>query len=328
MSAGREAAGSGLGVGVTSGGTAPGRQPAVAVRGRSSTLRRMWRERSAYGFLAPGLILFSVFTVFALLFAFYLTFHEWNILEPDKPFVGLENYRDLIHDKDFGQSIINTAYFTGASVPVGMVIGLAVALLLNQPIRGRGILRTLYYLPTVTPFVVVAIIWKWLYNGDYGLFNFYLLKAHLIDQPLVWLSSKDLAMPAVVVMSVWTSVGFSMVVYLAALQAVPQELYESAKMDGAGPWARLRYVTLPMLAPSTLFLMVMGIIGSFQIFTQIFIMTSGGPVNRTTTMVYYIYEAAFKFYEMGYASTLAYGLFVLLLVFTALQLRLYRKADL
>ncbi|MEV0713735.1 sugar ABC transporter permease [Asanoa sp. NPDC050611] len=295
---------------------------------RRGVLRVMWRERSAYGFLAPGLILFSIFTVFALLFAFYLTFREWNILEPEKPFVGLQNYQDMVQDEDFRRSIINTAYFTGASVPLGMALGLAVALLLNQPIRGRGLLRTLYFLPNITPFVVAAIIWKWLYNGDYGLFNFYLLKTHLITQPLVWLSDKNLAMPAVVLMSVWASVGFSMVVYLAALQAIPNDLYEAARIDGAGAWARLRYVTLPMLAPSTLFLMVMGIIGSFQVFTQIYIMTSGGPLNRTTTMVYYIYEAAFKFYEMGYASTLAYALFLLLLVFTALQLRLYRRADL
>ncbi|MEO3922519.1 sugar ABC transporter permease [Micromonosporaceae bacterium B7E4] len=297
-------------------------------RGVRGKLRRAWRERSAYAFLAPGLILFSVFTVFALGFAFYLTFREWNILEPEKPFVGLQNYRDMVQDEDFRRSIINTAYFTGASVPLGMAVGLGVALLLNQPIRGRGLLRTLYFLPNITPFVVAAIVWKWLYNGDFGPINFYLLKTHLISEPLVWLSDRNLAMPAVVLMSVWASVGFSMVVYLAALQAIPNQLYESARIDGAGPWARFRYVTLPMLAPSTLFLMVMGIIGSFQVFTQIYIMTGGGPVNRTTTMVYYIYEAAFKFYEMGYASTLAYGLFVLLLVFTAIQLRLYRRADL
>jgi multiple sugar transport system permease protein len=288
----------------------------------------MWRERSAYAFLAPGLILFSIFTVFALGFAFYLTFREWNILEPEKPFIGLQNYRDMIGDADFRQSVINTFYFTGASVPLGMALGLGVALLLNQPLRGRTVLRTLFFLPVVTPFVVVAIVWKWLYNGDFGPINYYLIKTHLISGPLLWLSDRNLAMPAVVLMSVWTSVGFSMVVYLAALQGVPAELYESARIDGAGAWARFRYVTLPMLAPSTLFLMVIGIIGSFQVFTQIYIMTSGGPVNRTSTMVYYIYESAFKFYEMGYASTLAYALFVLLLVFTVLQLRLYRRADL
>jgi multiple sugar transport system permease protein len=292
------------------------------------TTRLIWRERSAYAFLAPGLILFSIFTVFSLGFAFYLTFREWNILEPEKPFIGLQNYRDMIGDEDFRRSVINTFYFTGASVPLGMSVGLGVALLLNQALWGRTVLRTLYFLPVVTPFVVAAIVWKWLYNGDFGPINYYLLKTHLISEPLLWLSDKNLAMPAVVLMTVWASVGFSMVVYLAALQGVPAELYESARMDGAGAWARFRYVTLPMLAPSTLFLMVMGIIGSFQVFTQIYIMTSGGPVNRTSTMVYYIYESAFKFYEMGYASTLAYALFVLLLVFTVIQLRLYRRADL
>jgi multiple sugar transport system permease protein len=234
----------------------------------------------------------------------------------------------MIGDERFRRSVINTVYFTGGSVPLGMLIGLGLALLLNQPLRGRAILRTMYFLPVVTPFVVVAIIWKWLYNGDFGLFNYYLLKTHLIHDPLLWLSDKNLAMPAVILMTVWTSVGFSMVVYLAGLQAIPEELYEAARVDGAGGWARFRHITLPMLAPTSVFLGVMGIIGSFQVFTQIFVMTSGGPVDRTTTMVYYIYEAAFKFYEMGYASTLAFGLFALLFVFTLLQLRLYRKADL
>jgi len=288
----------------------------------------MRREWSAYVFLAPGLVLFSIFTLFALLFAFYLTFHSWSIIEPDKPFVGLANYREAIGDEGFRRSIYNTVYFTGASVPLSLLCGLGIALLLNnQLLRGRGVFRTLFFLPVVTPFVVVAIIWKWLYNGDFGLFNYYLLKTNLIDKPLLWLSDKDLAMPAVVLMSVWAGVGFSMVVYLAGLQAIPEELYEAARMDGAGAVARLRYVTIPMLAPTTLFLLVMGIIGSFQIFTQIFVMTSGGPVQRTTTIVYYIYEAAFKFYEMGYASTLAFFLFAMLLVFTVFQLHLYRKAD-
>lgn len=296
-------------------------------KGVAYSLRRMRREWSAYLFLAPGLILFAFFTVFALIFAFYLTFHEWNIIQPQKPFIGLDNYRRMAGDKNFRDSVINTAYYTGGSVPLTMAIGLGIALLLNQPLRFRSLLRTMYFLPVVTPLVVTAILWKWLYNGDYGLFNYYLLKAHLIDDPLFWLSSKNLAMPSVILMSVWGGVGFSMVVYLAGLQAIPEELYEAAKIDGAGPFARLRYITIPMLAPTSLFLLVIGIIGSFQIFTQIFVMTSGGPVGRTTTMVYYIYQSAFKFYEMGYASTLAYGLFALLFLLTLVQLRLYRKAN-
>lgn len=288
---------------------------------------RAWRERSAYLFLAPGMILFSIFTLAALVFAFYLTFHRWSIIEPAKPYVGLTNYDDMVHDERFLQSVLNTIYFTGASVPITMVIGLGLALLLNQPIRGRAIFRSAYYLPVVTPFVVSALLWKWLYNGEFGLFNYYLLKGHIIDQPLLWLSDKDLAMPAVVLMSIWSGVGFSMVVYLAGLQAIPAELYESAKLDGAGVLRRIVYITIPMLRPTTLFLLVIGIISSLQVFTQIFVMTSGGPVNKTTTMVYYMYLWAFKYYDMGYASTLAFALFAMLLAFTALQLRLFRGGD-
>ena len=287
-------------------------------------MRRNW---TAYLFLSPGLILFSIFTVFALGFSFYLTFHEWNIIEPDKPFVGLQNYRDMIDDESFRRSVINTVYFTSATVPLTMLVGLSIALLLNRPIRARGLFRTLYFLPVVTPFVVVSIIWKWLYNSQYGLFNYYLLKARLIDEPLGWLSDQNLAMPAVILMSVWSGVGFSMVVYLAGLQSVPAELYEAADVDGASAFSKLRYITVPLLRPTTLFLLVIGVIGSFQIFTQIFVMTSGGPVERTTTMVYYIYQSAFKFYQMGYASTLAWALTVMLLGFTILQVRLYRQAD-
>lgn len=285
---------------------------------------KMWRERSSYLMIAPGVIIFTVFTLAALIFAIYLTFHRWSIIEPDKPYVGLQNYQDMIHDERFTQSILNTVYFTGASVPITMAIGLLLALLLNQPIRGRAVFRTAYYLPVVTPFVVSALLWKWLYNGDYGLFDYYLVKGHVIDQPLLWLSDKDLAMPAVVLMSIWSGVGFSMVVYLAGLQAIPEQLYESAKLDGAGTLRRIWYVTIPMLRPTTLFLLVIGIIGSLQVFTQIFVMTSGGPVNKTTTMVYYMYLWAFKYYDMGYASTLAFALFLMLLVFTALQIRLFR----
>ena len=290
-------------------------------------LRRVWRERSAYLFIAPGLLLFSVFTLAALIFAFYLTFRRWSIIEPEKPYVGLQNYDDMIHDERFVQSVLNTIYFTGASVPLTMIIGLVLALLLNQPLPGRSLFRTAYYLPVVTPFVVSAILWKWLYNGQYGLFNHYLLQTNLIDEPLLWLSDKDLAMPAVVLMSVWSGVGFSMVVYLAGLQSIPSDLYESAKLDGAGTLRRIRYITIPLLRPTTLFLLVMGIIGSLQVFTQIFVMTSGGPVNKTTTMVYYMYLWAFKYYDMGYASTLAFALFAMLLVFTAFQLRLFRGSE-
>jgi multiple sugar transport system permease protein len=301
--------------------------PEINQKGVRRVARRVWRARSAYLFLAPGFIVFSVFTLASLIFAFWLTFRRWSIIEPEKPFVGLTNYEDMVNDERFLQAVLNTAYFTGGSVPLQMLGGLTLALLLNQPIRFRGFFRTAYYLPVVTPFIVAALLWKWLYNGDFGLFNFYLLQTKLIDEPLLWLSDQNLAMPAVILMTVWSGVGFSMVVYLAGLQAIPEELYESAKLDGAGPLQRVRHMTIPLLRPTTLFLLVIGIIGSLQVFTQIFVMTSGGPVNKTTTMVYYMYLWAFKYYDMGYASTLAFALFVMLLAFTAFQLRLFKQAD-
>jgi multiple sugar transport system permease protein len=304
-----------------------GRVVPAAPRGLRHSARRARRNWDAYVFLTPAFVVFTVFTLFALAFVIYLTFHEWSIIAPEKPFVGLQNYRDLVEDERFRKSVVNTVYFTGGAVPLSMSIGLAIALLLNQPLRGRGVFRTVYYLPAITPFVVAAIIWKWLYNGDFGLFNYYLLKTNLIHEPLAWLSDQNLAMPSVIVMTVWTGVGFAMVVYLAGLQSIPEELYEASKVDGAGAWARFRHITLPGLLPSTVFIAVIQIIFLMQVFTQIFVMTRGGPIDRTTTVLFYVYETAFGFYEMGYASTIAFALFLMLLVFTALQLRMYRRAS-
>jgi multiple sugar transport system permease protein len=291
-------------------------------------LREMRREWTAYLFLAPALLLFAIFTVFAVGYSFYLSFHAWNILETAKPFVGLDNYSRLIDDRRFRDSIVNTIYYTVLSVPATMVLGLLIALLLNQQIRARGFFRACFYLPVVTPLVVAAIVWKWVYNGDYGLLNYYLIKFNLIDEPLLWLSDKDLAMPAVVIMSVWKSVGFNMVIFLAGLQAIPQDYYDAAKIDGANSWKRLKDITIPLLSSTTFFLLIISVLGSFQVFTQIFIMTNGGPVRKTTTVVYYIYTTAFKNFDMGYASAMAYALFAMIFVLTLLQMKFfYNEVD-
>lgn len=291
-------------------------------------LREMRKQWSAYVFLAPGLLLFAVFTLFSFGYAFYLSFHEWNILEPAKPFVGLDNYERLFGDRRFRQAIVNTFYYTAVSVPLTMIFGLMIALLLNNQIKARGLFRTLYYIPVITPLVVAAIIWKWVYNGDFGLLNYYLIKFNLINEPLLWLSDKNLAMPAVILMSVWKSVGFAMVVYLAGLQAIPEDFYDAAKVDGASRLRQLKDITVPLLSATTFFLVVISVLGSFQVFTQIFIMTSGGPVGRTSTIVYEIYTTAFKQFEMGYASAMAYVMFAIMLVFTLLQMRfVYREVE-
>jgi len=289
------------------------------------TLREMRKQWTAYLFLAPVLLLFSVFTVFSVGYAFYLSFHQWNILEPAKPFVGFDNYARLFDDGRFHGAILNTIYYTAVSVPLTIGLGLAVALLLNNQIRARGLFRTLFYLPVVTPLVIASIIWKWVYNGDYGLANYYLMKLNLIDEPLLWLADPNLAMPSVIITSVWKGVGFAMVVYLAGLQSIPEDYYDAAKIDGATGWRRLRDITIPLLSSTSLFLLVISVLGSFQVFTQIFIMTNGGPLGKTRTIVWYIYTTAFKDFNMGYAAAMAFALFAMMLGFTLLQFRFLRR---
>jgi multiple sugar transport system permease protein len=287
----------------------------------------MRREWTAYLFNAPGLIVFAIFTVYSLYYSFILSFHEWDIIEPAQ-YVGLDNYRDVLSDSDFREALGHTVYFVIGSVAPTMLIGLGLALLLNSKIRGLGIFRTAYYLPVLTPLVIAALLWTWVYNADYGLANFYLQKLGIIDQPVLWLSNRDTAMPAVIVMNIWKGAGFSMLVYLAGLQAVPNELYEAAEVDGAGPWSRFRRITLPLVAPTTFFLLVINTVGATKNFTSIFVMTSGGPPGpggATTTVVYYIYTVAFKYFEMGYASALAYALFLLLFGVSYLQFRWYAR---
>jgi multiple sugar transport system permease protein len=287
-------------------------------------LRDMRKEWTAYLFLAPGLILFAIFTVFAVVYSFYLSFHEWNILEPAKPFVFLDNYARLFADRRFHRAVFNTVYYTALAVPLTMMAGLSIALLLNN-IRFKGIYRTLYYIPTITPLVVAAIIWKWVYQGDYGLLNYFLSSLGIIDRPILWLSDPNLAMPAVIIMSVWGGAGYHMVIYLAGLQAIPVEYYDAAKVDGASSWQQLRHVTVPLLTPTTFFLLITSIIGSFQVFTQIYIMTNGGPLGRTSTIGFYLYEKAFRQFQMGYASAMAYALFAMIFIFTLIQLRYMRQ---
>jgi multiple sugar transport system permease protein len=300
-------------------------QPRPKPTGARLVLKQMRNQWSAYLFLAPGIILFSVFTVFSVSYAFYLSFHKWNMLEPDKPYVGLDNYRRLLDDDRFRQAVVNTVYFTAAVVPGTIILGLLIALLLNQQIRARGLFRTFFYLPVITPLVIASIIWKWVFQGDYGLLNYYLIRLHIVDEPLLWLSDKNLAMPAVIIMSIWKSVGFCMVVYLAGLQAIPQDLYDAAKVDGAAGLRRLKDITVPLLATTTFFLVIVQLLGAFQAFPQIFVMTSGGPIRRTTTIVYYVYTHAFKNFDMGYASAMAFAMFAMMFSFTLIQMRFFRR---
>jgi multiple sugar transport system permease protein len=289
------------------------------------TMRQMRKNWSAYLFIAPGLIHFAIFTLFAVGFAFYISFHEWNIIKPDKPFVGLDNYVKLIGDPRFHRAVKNTLTFM-VGVPLGLLTGLFVALLLNTKVRGQAIYRTLFYIPVVTPLVVSSIIWKWVYQGDYGLLNYYLLKLGIIEKKIVWLADPDLALPALILMMIWGGTGATMVIYLAGLQSIPEEMYDAAKVDGANALQRLLYITIPLLRPTTFFLFITSVIGTFQIFTEVYIMTNGGPLNRTTTIGYYLYTNAFRELEMGYATAMAFVLFAMIFGFTLLQWK-YTRGD-
>lgn len=290
------------------------------------TFKQMRKQWTAYLFLSPWFIIFLIFTLFSVGFSFYLSFREWNVLEAAKPFVGLNNYIRLFHDDTFYQSLRNTLLFTGFGVPLGMASALLVALLLNTKVHGQSLFRTLYYIPVITPLVVSAVIWKWMYQGDYGLINYYLLKLGLIKEKLLWLADPNLAMPALIIMGVWMGTGGTMVMYLAGLQAIPEELYDAAKVDGANGFQRLLYVTVPLLAPTTFYVLITSIIFSFQNFAHIYIMTNGGPLGRTTVIGYYMYQKGFRHFEMGYASAIAYVLFAIIFVLTMLQMK-FVKGD-
>jgi multiple sugar transport system permease protein len=290
-------------------------------------LREMRREWTAYLFHAPGLILFAIFVVYALFTSFILSFQEWDLIG-ERTWVGLDNYRELLQDSNFHESLGHTAYFVVGTVIPSTALGLGLALLLNSQIRGLGLFRTAYYLPSITPLVIASLLWLWVYHADYGLANFYLQKLGIIDEPVVWLGNRATAMPALIVMSIWQTAGFGMLVYLAGLQAIPQEYYEAADVDGAGVWTRFWRITLPLLAPTTFFVLIINTVGSARNFTPFFVMTNGGPPGpggATTTIGFYIYQNAFRYLRFGYASALAYAMFILLFGFSYLQYRWYRK---
>ncbi len=290
-------------------------------RRRPSSLQRqeaLW----ALVFLAPDLFGFLCFTLIPVIAALILSFTKWDLIV--KPtFVGFANFQNALRDETFRKVVFNTVYYTLGTVPTGMLLSLALALALNQKIRALGIFRTVYYLPVVSSMVAVALVWRWLYNKDFGLINWALTLVGL--QPLGWLTSTKWAMPAVIIMSIWKGLGYNMIIFLAGLQGIPQHLYEAAAVDGASAWRRFWSITLPLLSPTTFFVLVMSIIGSFQVFSQVYMMTQGGPADATSTIVYYIFQNAFQYFKMGYASAQAWLLFAMIFVFTVIQFRMQQE---
>lgn len=293
----------------------------MATEARVETRRgRLQHRRAIEGYLliAPWLIGFVAFTLGPLVASLFYSFTDYDVIQPPN-WIGLGNYIQMFTgDPIFWISLYDTAYYTLLSVPLSLVVGLAVALMLNQRIPGLAILRSIYYLPSVMPAVATSILWLWLLDPNTGIINS-VLRLVGVNGP-GWLADPSWAKPALVLMSLW-GFGTAMIIYLAGLQNIPQELYEAAMLDGAGEWKKLWHVTLPMLSPVILFNLIIGTITSFQVFTAAFIMTGGGPVNSTRFYVLYLFNQAFGYFHMGIASAMAWFLFLIVVLVAYLQFR-------
>jgi multiple sugar transport system permease protein len=270
------------------------------------------RNVTGYMFIAPFILGFLFWFLIPAGTSLWLVFQDWDMIHPPE-FVGLDNFRKLLSDKLFWQALKVTAVYTAISVPLSMVLAFSLALLMNTKVRGIAVFRTIYYLPSIVPAVANAVLWAWFLNSDFGLLNALL---HAIGLPKVlWLQDPELALPALILMSLW-GLGGAMVTYLAGLQGIPEVFYEAAEIDGAGRWAKLRHVTIPLMSPVIFFNLVMGIIGTFQVFTAGYLITDGGPQNATLFYVLYLWRNAFQYLEMGYAAALAWVLFFIIMGLT------------
>jgi multiple sugar transport system permease protein len=283
------------------------------------------RANPAWLFVAPALAAIALFLFVPVFASLLLSFTDFDIYAVaalrNLRFVGFANYQTLLAEPLFWQALRNTLYFVAVGGPLSVAASLAAALLVNARLaRCRPLFRTAFFLPVVTTLVAIAVVWRYLYHPRIGVIN--QLLAGFGVAPIDWLGDPRWAMPAIVLMSIWKNFGFNMIIFVAGLQAIPERLYEAASLDGAGPWRQFRYVTLPMLAPTALFVAVMTMIGGFQLFAEPYVMTQGGPSNRTLSVVLLMFQEGFRFWNMGYAAAIAFVLFAILLAGTALQLKL------
>ncbi|MCC6627634.1 MAG: sugar ABC transporter permease [Chloroflexi bacterium] len=274
-------------------------------------------------YISPWIAGFLIFTLGPMIASLVLSFTRYNILRPPT-FIGLENYVFVFtRDRLFYESLLRTAYYASVTVVIGVTGSLFLAVLLNQKLKGTTILRTCFFLPSLTPIVASALLWGWILHPDLGLLNYGLRQIGLPGPG--WLTSTEWAIPALIIMALWGSLGGGrMIIFLAGLQGVPQELYEAAEIDGANIWQRFRNVTLPIITPTIFFNMVLGVIGSFSVFTVAYVATQGGPARATYFYVYHIFARGFQDFDMGYASALAWIFFAILLLFTGIQFYLQR----
>jgi multiple sugar transport system permease protein len=289
--------------------------------------RKLGEPVAALAFLGPYLVVMLVFKAWPLLYAFYLSFHSYDLFSPPRP-VGLANYAYLLEQADFWISIRNTALYTFVVVTCQTILSLVLALVMDQKIRGKTFFRTALFLPSVTSSVAISLIFMFIFFKN-GVLNQALAAAGLdrllaavgLEPPVDWLGDTRTALPAIMVQNIWSTSGFFMIVFLAGLQDIPESLYEAARVDGATGWQQLRHITIPSLRPTIFYVVTMGLIGCFQVFDQVYVMTEGGPLQATLTTAYLVYKEAFNNFEMGYACAIAFVLAAIVLLCTVVQRR-------
>ncbi len=272
--------------------------------------------------LAPNIIGFVMFMVFPILATLFYSFTEYDLITAPT-FVGFDNYLELFRDPIIGTTIKNTLTFTLITVPVGMAFSLLLAVFLDQKIAFKRFYRGAYFLPSITSMVAVSIVWQWIYNPEFGLLNYFL--SFFGINGITWLSSSSTSLVSIAIVSIWKGAGYNMMLFLAGLQGISTSYYEASELDGANKWQQFIHVTLPMLSPTTFFIFVMSIIGSFQVFDSVMLMTKGGPGRSSSVLVHYLYQNAFQYFSMGYACAIAYLLFFIVLIVTLFNMRFEKK---
>jgi multiple sugar transport system permease protein len=290
----------------------------------SRTRQSLKGSLTGYGFVAPAGILFVIFYFIPFIRTLINSFYQFNIMSTTKSFDGLKNYESIIRNGDFQSAIWHTVVYTIFTVFFSTVLALLIAVLMNQRIRGRNIYRMIYFLPVIAPSVATSIVFSDIFsNNTTGVANQILAWFHI--QPVAWLGSVHFAMGTVIIYSVWSLIGYNMLLYLAGLQNIDESYYEAARLDGASSWALFRKITIPLITPTTIFVVVIGVIEAFRVFNQVYIMTQGGPINATTVIVYYIYREAFVNFQGGTASAMSVVLFLMLLILTIIQIKFFSR---
>ena len=297
-----------------------------ARRGRPGDVRRKVADSeqfTGWAFVTPAVVIIGLFGATPIVWSALMSFQRSNLLSPSTPFIGLANYRQMVHDPVVVQAIQHTLIYTALFVPGTMIVGLFLAVAMNRKIRFISVYRTAAYATMAVSTISEAIVFIWLFDPSYGVVNYFLSRIGV--PPQQFLNSPSQALYVIVLMTIWGWTGFAVVIYLAALQGVPQVLLEAAAIDGAGPWRTFRRITLPLLSPASLFLAVWLTINALQLFDEVYLSTQGGPLNATTVLVYYLYNQAFQQFNFGYASAIAYFLFLVIIVITVIQFRVARR---